>query len=624
MAMRSENDFHLVIPERGERVKINLCSTLTVSCHLSPGISAVDMEITWFGEMSCICAYKNREMTQGVGYEGRASLFIHDLRRGNVSLRVVDYKESDLGVYMCQVTSRNKTQQITVNVAEEVSSILKDQHFFTVNYKMGETSNNDFQLVIPERGERVKITSGSTLTVSCHLSPALSAVDMEITWFGEMSCICAYKNREMTQGVGYEGRASLFIHDLKRGNVSLRVADFTESDLGVYMCQVTSTNETQQITVNVAEEVSAIYKDQHFFTVNYKMGETSNKISIHEGEADNNNFKLVVPGTQKLEVSLGSDLIIPCHLSPAISAVDMEISWSNDTACVCLYEDRHLTEGVLFKDRVSLFTHKFREGNVSLRLKNFRLSDIGNYHCQVISKDRREKITVRVRINPGAQSMRNEDKGARPPTNIISWRNSHQSDSDEKQCGNCSRSISDNFQLVIPQTAQEAKISMGSEIIVPCHLSPKICAIAMQIKWFKETDCVCIYKNGHVIEGRSYKNRANLNTHVLERGDVSLHLNNFSVSDVGDYYCQVISRDTTNQITVGVRIKPEVQPVSQSPTFQGLSIQLMLFEIDKIWTVEETNKMDESALMSEMKVNNLQELQQMLIRAYREGCLNWS
>ncbi len=111
--------------------------------------------------------------------------------------------------------------------------------------------------------------------------------------------------------------------------------------------------------------------------------------------------------------------------------------------------------------------------------------------------------------------------------------------------------LTDHFQLVIPKTAQEAQISLGSEIVVPCHLSPEVCAIAMQIKWFKETVCVCIYKNGHVIEGRSYKDRASLDAHVLERGNVSLHLNNFSVSDVGDYYCQVISGDATKPITVG-------------------------------------------------------------------------
>uniref|UniRef100_A0A8C1S0B1 Ig-like domain-containing protein n=1 Tax=Cyprinus carpio TaxID=7962 RepID=A0A8C1S0B1_CYPCA len=101
-------------------------------------------------------------------------------------------------------------------------------------------------------------------------------------------------------------------------------------------------------------------------------------------------------------------------------------------------------------------------------------------------------------------------------------------------------------------TSKEPEISLGSEITVPCHLSPEVCAIAMQIKWFKETVCVCIYKNGCVIKGRSYKDRASLATCVLERGNVSLNLSNFSVSDVGDYYCQVISRDTTKQITVGV------------------------------------------------------------------------
>ncbi|XP_058631141.1 butyrophilin-like protein 2 isoform X3 [Onychostoma macrolepis] len=491
---------------------------------------------------------------------------------------------------------------------------------------MAARSGNYFQLVIPERGERVKVNSGSNLTVSCHLSPALSAVDMEITWFGEMSCVCAYKNREMTQGADYEGRASLFISDLPRGNVSLRVADFRESDLGVYMCRVSSRNETRQITVNVTEEVSAISKDQHFFTVNCKEERnelTPQDMPSHPNPQDNKlpgvydnrignksknlfqasykkepnksqqrdskkddlrdkNFQLVAPSpSEEPEVSLGSDLIIPCHLSPEISAVDLEIIWSNDTACVCLYEDRRVTEGALFKDRASLFTHKLREGDVSLRLKNFSLSDIGNYHCQVSSKDRRERVTVKVRINPGVQTV------SRSP--IYQDRN-------------------------VPSVLHEDKKRRKAPNKSSRHVS-QLSDSDNGIKWFKETDCVCIYKNGHVIEGRSYKDRASLGTHVLERGNVSLHLNNFSVSDVGDYCCQVTSRDTTKQITVGVRIKPEVQPVSQSPTSQGQSVQLMLFETDKIWTKEETDEMDKSALMAEMKVTNEQDT---LLKAYIE------
>uniref|UniRef100_A0A8C1MLC1 Ig-like domain-containing protein n=1 Tax=Cyprinus carpio TaxID=7962 RepID=A0A8C1MLC1_CYPCA len=174
----------------------------------------------------------------------------------------------------------------------------------------------------------------------------------------------------------------------------------------------------------------------------------SNKSQQGKEVLSNENFQLVVP-SKTPEVSLGADLIIPCHLSPEISAVDMEISWSNDTACVCLYKDRKVTEGVLFKDRVSLFTHKLREGNVSLRLKNFRLSDIGNYHCQVISKYRREKISVRVRINPGVQHvsqtpiyedryycqlMQHEDKTRREAAKNLSQASRH--DSDKKQHGN--------------------------------------------------------------------------------------------------------------------------------------------------------------------------------------------
>ncbi|KAK7164241.1 hypothetical protein R3I94_002838 [Phoxinus phoxinus] len=589
---------------------------------------------------------------------------------------------------------------------------------------MAAGGGNDFQLVIPERGERVKICLGSTLIVSCHLSPAISAVDMEVAWYGGTSCVCAYKNRKMTQGVDYEDRASLFIHDLIKGNVSLRVKDFRKSDLGDYMCQVTSGNKTQQITVDVAEEVSANLKD--VFTVDYKressnedhsdsdkqledckMGdarcELSNQSEYH-GDSDNqlednrmgtkskiqstqasyhcesnrshgmevlcnNNFQLVAPSTaHDPVVSLGSDFIIPCHLSPGINALDMEIRWSKDTASVCLYKDRRLTEGGFFKGRVSLFmTHKLRKGNVSLLLKNFMMSDVGNYHCQVISNDRSEEITVRVRIpavQPVSQSPiqdgnaqllqlefhpchemfkkrvgttstlaisggdmshlqiapMNEDKTTREPSNELSRHTSHHSPSDKKQHVNYSMAVSsnDNFQLVIPQTTQESTVSLGSEFIVPCYLSPEICATGMQIKWFKETDCVCVYKNRHVTEGRAYKDRVSLITHELERGNASLHLSDFSVSDVGDYHCQVTSRDRAKEITVGVRINPEVQPVSQSPTSQDRSIQLMLFEIHKIWTEEETNKMVESALMSEMKANNVQELHQMLITAYTE------
>lgn len=45
--------------------------------------------------------------------------------------------------------------------------------------------------------------SGSAATLSCHLSPALSAVGMEIRWFKETDCVCLYKNRQREETSPY-------------------------------------------------------------------------------------------------------------------------------------------------------------------------------------------------------------------------------------------------------------------------------------------------------------------------------------------------------------------------------------------------------------------------------------
>ncbi|KAI5607240.1 butyrophilin-like protein 2, partial [Silurus asotus] len=91
-------------------------SAVTLSCHLSPEISAVNMEIRWFKETDCVCVYKNRQVTEGRRYEGRVNLFTQELERGNVSLQLRDCKSSDRGYYLCQVTDGNRTEEITVQM----------------------------------------------------------------------------------------------------------------------------------------------------------------------------------------------------------------------------------------------------------------------------------------------------------------------------------------------------------------------------------------------------------------------------------------------------------------------------------------------------------------------------
>ncbi|KAI4897460.1 hypothetical protein NFI96_002645 [Prochilodus magdalenae] len=89
---------------------------VTLSCHLSPELSAVTMEIRWFKETDCVCLYKDRQVKEGRGYEGRVSLFTQELQRGNVSLQIRHCRDSDTGIYLCQVTNGDTTEECTVEV----------------------------------------------------------------------------------------------------------------------------------------------------------------------------------------------------------------------------------------------------------------------------------------------------------------------------------------------------------------------------------------------------------------------------------------------------------------------------------------------------------------------------
>ncbi|XP_067262569.1 uncharacterized protein si:dkey-27p18.3 [Chanodichthys erythropterus] len=133
-------------------------------------------------------------------------------------------------------------------------------------------------------------------------------------------------------------------------------------------------------------------------------------------------------------------------------------------------------------------------------------------------------------------------------------------------------SNNNEFQIVL---SEETK----SDTIL-CHLSHNISAVAMEIRWFKETDCVCFYKNKRLIEGIRYEDRVSLSIDELERGNVSLQLKEL---DVGDYLCQVISDNRTEEITIHTSFKTD-EDVKRSK------------KVDKKWTDEERTEMANSAL----------------------------
>ncbi|XP_043384725.1 butyrophilin subfamily 1 member A1 [Chelonia mydas] len=87
-----------------------------------------------------------------------------------------------------------------------------------------------------------------------------------------------------------------------------------------------------------------------------------------------------------ISASLGGEAILPCHLSPRMSAENMEVGWlrSQDSAVVHLYrdgQDQYGEERLEYRRRTALLKDDITSGRVLLRIRDVRPSDDGQYTC---------------------------------------------------------------------------------------------------------------------------------------------------------------------------------------------------------------------------------------------------
>uniref|UniRef100_A0A3B4XAP9 Butyrophilin subfamily 3 member A2-like n=1 Tax=Seriola lalandi dorsalis TaxID=1841481 RepID=A0A3B4XAP9_SERLL len=95
----------------------------------------------------------------------------------------------------------------------------------------------------------------------------------------------------------------------------------------------------------------------------------------------------VVGPTGPIVAKLGDDIILPCHLEPAMDAMKETFEWSRPDLKPKFVHVRHDNEELVtnqhpsYKGRTSLFTDKLRYGDLSLKLSPVKLSDNGTYKC---------------------------------------------------------------------------------------------------------------------------------------------------------------------------------------------------------------------------------------------------
>uniref|UniRef100_A0A3B1K8W1 Ig-like domain-containing protein n=1 Tax=Astyanax mexicanus TaxID=7994 RepID=A0A3B1K8W1_ASTMX len=187
----------------------------------------------------------------------------------------------------------------------------------------------------------------------------------------------------------------------------------------------------------------------------------------------------------------------------------MEIRWFKGADCVYLYQNGQVTEGRGYEGRVSVVTDDLQRGNVSLNLRDAQRSDSGEYRCEITDGEKKVE-------NNGVYLH-----------------------------------VSGSFK--VPQT-RPVNVHVGEIVTLQCYLTPRTSAVTMEIRWFKGADCVYLYQNGQVTEGRGYEGRVSVITDDLQRGNVSLNLRDAQRSDSGEYRCE-ITRGTNKLESDGVHLR---------------------------------------------------------------------
>ncbi|XP_075769469.1 butyrophilin subfamily 1 member A1-like [Pelodiscus sinensis] len=104
-----------------------------------------------------------------------------------------------------------------------------------------------------------------------------------------------------------------------------------------------------------------------------------------------------------IATDLGGEAVLSCYLSPRMSAESMEVRWfrSRFSAVVHLYRDGQDQFGDQmpeYQGRTELLKHKIADGKVSLRIRDVRPSDEGQYTCFFQSKVSYEEVLLEVQV----------------------------------------------------------------------------------------------------------------------------------------------------------------------------------------------------------------------------------
>ncbi|GAB0201570.1 butyrophilin subfamily 1 member A1-like [Grus japonensis] len=114
-----------------------------------------------------------------------------------------------------------------------------------------------------------------------------------------------------------------------------------------------------------------------------------------------------------------------------------------------------------------------------------------------------------------------------------------------------------DFRVVAPE--KYIRVTMGQDVVLPCHLSPSMDARSLDIRWIRHpfSEIVHRYRNGEDLYGdqmEEYVGRTELVRDGLSRGSLDLRISGLRPSDEGYYVCTVTDGASYGEATVDLEV----------------------------------------------------------------------
>ncbi|KAG8005954.1 Butyrophilin-like protein 2 [Nibea albiflora] len=552
-------------------------------CHLEPPINVSSETVIWTRtdlDPKYIHYHEDGRTvhwSQNPSYHYRTRLFEGELKNGNVSIKISKVKLSDAGKYFCILDSMKMyvSIQLTVGAASDPST-------------MGRSIKTGEMIVVCE-------------AKGWYPEPELFWLDSE----GNL----------LSAGPTETVRGPDDLYTVSR-RLTVRKSDS-------FTCRV------QQKNINQTRETH-FYVPEDFFTVQFSWRWIIIIISLSiiilllvlVIIVTVKHFKpsQLICSHQPIMALAGDDVILTCHLEPAINARSQTVIWTRTDLYpnyIHYQEDGrpvHWSQNPSYKYRTILFDDELMNGNVSMKIFRVKLSDAGKYFCILSSMQKEASIQLTVgavsdpsimddSVKIGEMILVCEAKGWYPepelfwldgegnllsagPTETVRGpddlytvsRRLTVEKSDTFTCRVQQKNINQTREreVYIPEQSklicshQPIVVLSGDDVILPCHLEPPIDADSETVIWTRtdlDPKYIHYHKDGRLNfknQNPSYHYRTRLFVDEMPNGNVSMKIFRVKLSDTGEYKCSLPSmmKEASIQLTVGAVSTPVIEFVS--------------------------------------------------------------